>query len=64
MADTTEMKIRIPAGTHERLRLAAGRDHRSMSAQTLSYIERCLAQDEAKAARSRSGKGHDGTQDN
>jgi plasmid stability protein len=60
MADTTEMKIRIPAGTHERLRLAAERDHRSMSAQTLSYIERCLAQDE----RSRSRKaGSDGTQE-
>jgi Arc-like DNA binding domain len=62
MADTTEMKIRIPAGTHERLRLAAERDHRSMSAQTLSYIERCLDADD-KSTRPRPRKDHGGIQE-
>jgi predicted DNA-binding protein len=48
-----ETKIRLPAGLHERLKQAAGRDHRSMHAQMLAYIERGLDQDD-KSARSRS----------
>jgi len=54
-----EMKLRLPATLHERLKQAAGRDHRSMHAQMIAYIERCLDADD-KSARSRSGKDHDG----
>lgn len=42
------MSIRLAPDLHERLKRAAGRDHRSMHAQMLEYIERCLEQDEGK----------------
>ena len=55
-----ETKIRLPAGLHERLKQAAGRDHRSMHAQMIAYIERCLDADERRL-RPRPRKDHDGS---
>ena len=46
-----EMKVKLPADLHERLRQAAERDHRSMHAEIVSYVERGVKQDEAKARR-------------
>jgi hypothetical protein len=46
-----EMKVRLPAALHQRLRLAAERDHRSMHQQMLAYIERGLDQDERRERR-------------
>jgi predicted HicB family RNase H-like nuclease len=55
-----EMKLRLPAELHERLKQAAGRDHRSMHQQALAYVEQCLDADERRT-RSRSRKDHDGS---
>jgi hypothetical protein len=48
MADEVKMSIRLAQDLHERLKRAAALDHRSMHAQMLAYIERCLEQDEGK----------------
>lgn len=46
MADETRTSIRLPDELLARLRAQAGRDHRSVHAQMLAYIERGLDQDE------------------
>jgi hypothetical protein len=46
-----EMKVRLPAPLHERLRQAAERDHRSMHQQMLAYIERGVTEDERRERR-------------
>ena len=48
-----KMSIRLPDELHARLSRAAERDHRSMHAQMIVFIERCLDQEEKEA-------GHDG----
>ena len=48
------MTIRLTPETHERLGRAAERDHRSKHAQMLTYIERCLDQDEREQRRAAS----------
>lgn len=63
MAEEIKMTIRLPPELHERLGRAAMRDRRSKHAQMLAYIERGIIQDDRKAARSRSGREHDGTED-
>jgi len=47
----TRQTIRLPDTLAARLRVAAGRDHRSMHSLMLAYIERGLAADERRAAR-------------
>jgi predicted DNA-binding protein len=46
MADETRTSIRLPDELLARLRAQAKRDHRSVHAQMVAYIERCLDQDE------------------
>jgi hypothetical protein len=53
MTDEVKMSIRLRPDLHARLKQAAGRDHRSMHAQMIAYIERCLDQDEGKKKGSR-----------
>jgi hypothetical protein len=67
--DEINMTIRLTLELHARLGRAALRDRRSKHAQMLHYIERGLAQDEAKqkrAARLAAAPGEDqvGTKDN
>jgi predicted HicB family RNase H-like nuclease len=38
--------LRLPAGLHQRLAAAAAREHRSINAQIVRYIERGLDQGE------------------
>ncbi len=47
-ADEIKMSIRLSPDLHARLKQAAKRDHRSMHAEMVALIERCLDQDEAK----------------
>jgi hypothetical protein len=49
MTDETRMSIRLPDELLERLRSAAKRDHRSVHAQMIAYIERGLDQAENQA---------------
>jgi predicted HicB family RNase H-like nuclease len=48
-----ELKIRLPAELHQRLKQAAERDHRSMNQQVLAYVERGVSQDARREQRSR-----------
>jgi predicted transcriptional regulator len=63
MSEEIKMTIRLPPELHARLGRAAMRDRRSKHAQMLAYIERGITQDDRKAARSRSGRETDGTQE-
>jgi predicted transcriptional regulator len=45
MTSDTKMSIRLPDDMHARLSRAAERNRRSMHAQMLVYIERCLDED-------------------
>ena len=51
MTDETRMSIRLPDELLARLRRAAERDHRSVHAQMITYIERGLGQDESEDER-------------
>jgi len=50
MPDEIKMTIRLSPDLRERLKQAAERDHRSMHAQMIAYIERGLDQDVAAPA--------------
>ena len=45
MTSEIKMSIRLPDDLHARLSRAADRNRRSMHAQMLIYIERCLNED-------------------
>jgi predicted transcriptional regulator len=51
MSDDIKTSVRLEPGLHKKLSEAADRDHRSMHAQMVFYIERGLAQDERTAKR-------------
>ena len=51
MADEIKMTVRLDPKLHERLAGAADRDHRSMHAQMILYIERGLAADDRRVRR-------------
>jgi predicted transcriptional regulator len=59
MADEIKMTIRLTPEMHERLSRAAEHDHRSKHAQMITYIERCLDQEQDHDH----GEAHDGRQD-
>lgn len=62
MPDEIKMSIRLRPDLHGRLSRAADRDHRSMHAQMIVYIERGLDLDERRARagqRARDSKGED-----
>jgi len=54
MADKIKTTVRLDPDLHERLGQAAERDHRSMHAQMIAYIERGLTQDERRARKAAS----------
>ena len=51
MSDDIKTSVRLEPGLHGKLSEAADRDHRSMHAQMIHYIERGVAQDERTAKR-------------
>jgi hypothetical protein len=51
MSDNIKTTVRLDPDLHEMLGRAAERDHRSMHAQMIAYIERGLAADERKVRR-------------
>jgi predicted HicB family RNase H-like nuclease len=46
-----QITLRLPDELHERLKAAAGHDHRSLHAQVLVYVERGLDQDQEEQRR-------------
>jgi predicted transcriptional regulator len=53
MTDEIKMSVRLVPELHERLKRAAERDHRSMHAQMISYIERGTTEDERRERKER-----------
>jgi predicted transcriptional regulator len=49
--DKIKTTVRLDPGLHARLEQAAERDHRSMHAQMVAYIERGLAADDRRERR-------------